>query len=125
MPEATPAWAAGMPETAAWVIGAFAAPARRPKMANTRIRCGVDHDVLSPDSNRPPTAIAAPDTTIGTPPPQRARIRLEATAAIAMAAAIGARCSPASRGDRPRASCRYKVVRNRKPPSASKALIGV
>lgn len=104
MPEATPAWAAGMPETAAWVIGAFTAPAPRPNTANAPMRWEVDHDTVSPDSSTPPAAMAAPETIMGIRPPQRARIRLEATAPTAITAAMGARCSPAFSGERPRTS---------------------
>ena len=34
IPEATPAWEKGMPDTAAWVIGAFTMPEPRPKTVN-------------------------------------------------------------------------------------------
>ena len=125
IPEATPAWENGMPDTAAWVMGALTMPDPRPKTANAMTMCSVDHDVVIPDSRMPPAAIPAPATSVGARPPQRASIRLEATAPTAITAAIGTMCRPASRADMSRTSWRYKVARNRKPPRAAKALIAV
>src|ERR1700751_6152462 len=60
IPEATPACAKGMPDTAAWVIGALTMPDPRPKTLNAMTICAVDHDVVIPDSSAPPAAIPAP-----------------------------------------------------------------
>jgi hypothetical protein len=100
-------------------------PDPRPKTLNATMMCSVDHDVVIPVSSRPPAVIPAPAIRVGSRPPQRARIRLDATAPIAITAAIGTMCRPASRALMSRTSCRYKVARNKKPPRAAKAQIAV
>src|SRR5215469_2135913 len=68
IPEATPACAKGMPDTAAWVIGALTMPDPRPKTLKAMTICDVDHDVVIPDSNTPPATIPAPAATVGRRP---------------------------------------------------------
>ena len=46
-------------------------------------------------------------------------IRPDSGAATSIAPAIGSVYRPASNGERPRDVCRYRVLRNRKPPIAA------
>jgi hypothetical protein len=95
IPDATPAWVTGMPDTAAYVIGAFTMPAPMPKTANAARIWTVDEESVSRDSRTPAAASPAPEASIGSRAPRRARIRPESTAPGAMMAAIGSMCRPA------------------------------
>ena len=65
--------------------------------------------------------IAAPPASAGMRQPRRAMTRLASGAHTAISAGMGAIVSAARSTGMPRTSCRYSVVRNRKPAIAATA----
>ena len=95
MAAATPAWALGMPETAALVIGAFTKPKPMPKVAyavNNHVNGVV---ALSPTSIRQAVPSAAPAMTSGILLPRRPTIRPENGGISIVITAIGKVSIPA------------------------------
>ncbi len=106
MAAATPAWARGMPETAALVIGALTKPKPTPKVtyaANNHVNGVV---ALNPTSIRQAALSAAPAMTNGILPPRRPTIRPESGGSSIVIAASGRVSMPARNGESPRTSCR-------------------
>src|SRR5262245_11753843 len=66
-----------------------------------------------------PRARIAPPASSGTRPPGRAANLPASGAHTVIAAGMGSMAKPARSGLSPRASCRYKVVRNRKPATVA------
>src|SRR5690606_3588963 len=75
-----------------------------------------------PISMAEPAMVANEPIIIGKRVPRSPTRRPAIGAQITDAAAIGRVIRPALIGDRPRTSCRYRVLRNRKPPVAAKAI---
>ena len=125
VPEATPAWDTGMPDTAVYVMGALTRPPPMPNTTNATASAARPEVAVSRDSSTPPAASPRPAASMGSRAPRRARIRLDTTAPSATMLAIGSRYKPALTADRARTSCRYSVARKRKPPMAAVALIAV
>jgi len=80
---------------------------------------------VSQVSSTPPAIRATPAITSGILAPRAATIRPASGAQTAIVTAIGSRKSPAASGLYPRTSCRYKVLRNKKPPIAANAVTAV
>ena len=104
--EATPAWARGMPDTAAFVIGAFTNPKPSPKMtyaANSHAK-GVAGSI--PVSMAHAVTEQTPEITSGRRGPRRPTMRPDSVEATTVISAIGTVASPACTGERPRTSWR-------------------
>jgi len=117
MPDATPACPAGMPDTAALVIWPLTMPTPTPKSTNIISTCPLPVAVLSCDIAAALRVSAAPPSISGTRAlPRLPAIRVASGGQTAMAAAAGSMRTAACSADRPRPSCRYRVLRKRKPP---------
>ena len=103
---ATPACSRGMPEVAAFVIGAFTSPNPTPMRAYAPSRCGVDVPGPIGTSSAAPAAVASPETTSGNRAPVDATSRPDSGAHTAARTAIGNVRTPAASGASPNSSCR-------------------
>ena len=118
---ATPAWLAGMPDTAAFVIGGLTAPNPSPKTQYAAKSHPSEVSALSGTSIRLPTPSPRPPTTSGPRTPRVPTTRPAIGLTNAVMSASGSVHRPALNGERPRTSCRYSVLRNRNPPKAANA----
>jgi hypothetical protein len=117
MLEATPACPGGMPATAAFVIWPLTMPIPTPKSANVMSSYPPPDLASSCDIAAELSVSAAPPITSGTRAlPRLVAIRVARGGQIAMAAAAGSMRRPACSAGKPRTSCRYRVLRKRKPP---------
>ena len=103
---ATPACSRGMPETAAFVIGALTKP--KPIPNTTYAASSQANDVCGPTSTSIAQATIAetPAMTSGVRGPRRPTMRPETGERITVIRAIGTMAMPASIGESPRTSCR-------------------
>src|SRR5260370_40017879 len=78
---------------------------------------------VSRDSSTPPTASPAPDASIGSRAPRRARIRLDTTAPTAIMAAIGSPGRAPPPPAIPRTPCGQRGDNEGKRPTAAVGLV--
>ena len=119
--DATPAWARGIPDTAAFVIGALTKPKPIPKITYAAISHPNGVCASMPVSIALAVTRQTPEIRSGRRGPRRPTRRPDSGDASTVMTASGTVASPAWSGESPRASCRYSVLRNRKPPNAAKA----
>src|SRR4051812_10854554 len=103
---ATPAWARGIPDTAALVTGALTKPRPRPNTAYAAISHPSGVDGPMPVSMAAPVSMHTPAIASGILGPWRPTIRPEIGEAVTVISASGTVASPAWTGESPRACWR-------------------
>src|SRR4051794_32365243 len=121
MADATPAWARGIPDTAALVIGALTKPKPAPKMTYAASTHASEVSESIPVSIAQATTRQPPEIARGRRGPRRPTMRPDSGDARTVMRAIGTVASPAWIGENPRTCWRYRVFRKRNPPNAANA----
>src|ERR1700761_665970 len=117
---ARPACALVMPDTAVLVMGAFTMPKPIPKITYVSSNIGSGVAAVNCVMINALMTVAAPETSSGGCVPYAPTNRPESGEQRMVASASGMVHRPVWKADKPRTSCKYSVLRNRKPENAEK-----